>query len=70
MKRCCRDVQSIYVIDCRPYGERLKNMLMATVLIVRPIVVSRSRRYRAGWLAGVLSQLLAIYNALSESLLS
>ena len=39
MKRCCRDVQSICVIDCRPYGERLKKMLTATV-IVRPIVVS------------------------------
>ena len=33
-------------------------------------VQSRSRRFREGWLAGVWSQPLAIYNALSESLLS
>ena len=39
MKRCCRDVQSICVIDCRPYCERLKKMLTATgvTVIVRPI---------------------------------
>ena len=45
---------------------------MATVLIVQPIVVSRSRCYSAGWLAGVLSQLQAIYNVLPdlEALLS
>ena len=43
MKRCCHDtIQSICVIDCRPYCqcEPPKNMLMAATIIVRPIVVS------------------------------